>query len=137
MLAPREKVAFGTTLLLLPTLATAQAPTRPLPAPVVPPPEFARAIAAGTRTTTGAPGPRYWQQEARYRLRARLDVAAKRIDGTGSIVYVNRSPDTLHTLALHLHQNLHAPGAARNAPQEVTGGVELRSVVVGGRGLAP
>ncbi|HEX9580294.1 MAG TPA: M1 family metallopeptidase [Gemmatimonadales bacterium] len=128
--------------LLVPCAAPARAQSnspmvRPVPAPVVPPPEFARAIARGTRGVTGEPGPRYWQQYARYRLRARLDVATKRLEGTAGIGYLNRSPDTLRTIALHLHQNLHAPGVMRNEAQEVTGGVELRSVSAGGRALAP
>ncbi|HEX8904901.1 MAG TPA: hypothetical protein VF771_08690, partial [Longimicrobiaceae bacterium] len=31
------------------------------------------ALAAGTRTATGQPGPRYWQQSVAYRIRAELD----------------------------------------------------------------
>lgn len=116
--------------------ASAQSP-RPVPAPVVRPPEFARAIARGTRSATGEPGPRYWQQYARYQLRARLDVGAKRLEGTARIRYLNRSPDTLGLLALHLHQNLHAPGVVRNESQEVTGGVDLTSLSAGGQALGP
>lgn len=127
--------AVAAFVLALSAVARAQEPRRPLPEPVVPPPEFARALERGTRSVTGEPGPRYWQQDARYQIRARLDVAARRLEGTAVIRYLNRSPDTLATLALHLHQNLHAPGAIRNEPQEVTGGVELISVMAGGRAL--
>ena len=113
----------------------ARALERPIPYPVVPPPDFARAVERGTRTATGVPGARYWQQWTSYRIETTLDPAQKRVDGTARLVYHNRSPDTLAVLLLHLHQNLHAPGAVRNEPQEVTGGVELKRVAVRGQAL--
>lgn len=105
--------------------------TRPIPYPVVPPVEFQRAVRRGTRTTTGIPGARYWQQWTDYTLRAVLDPVRKRVDGEARIVYHNRSPDTLPQLVLQLAQNLHATGAVRNEPSEVTGGIELRRVTDG------
>jgi hypothetical protein len=56
---------------------------------------YEAAVRAGTRTAAGEPGPAYWQQEADYRLTARLDTDARRLDGTAEIVYRNNSPDTL------------------------------------------
>ncbi|MBA3969860.1 MAG: M1 family metallopeptidase [Gemmatimonadetes bacterium] len=108
-------------------------PARPIPYPVTPPENYQRAIERGTRTRTGEPGPRYWQQWTNYRLRATLDARARRVDGTAQLTYHNRSPDTLAVVFLHLHQNLHAPGAMRNEPQEVTGGVTLRRVSAAGQ----
>jgi hypothetical protein len=110
---------------------------RPVPGPVVPPAFFGAAVEAGTRTTTGAPGSAYWQQRANYRIEARLDPLEARVSGTGTIRYENRSPYTLQVLVLNLYQNLHAPGAVRNEPQEVTGGVEIRRVSVGGQPAPP
>jgi len=104
---------------------------RPIPYPVVPPAEFQRAVRRGTRTNTGIPGPRYWQQWTDYTLRASLDPVRKRVEGEARIVYHNHSPDTLSQLVLQLEQNLHAPGAVRNEPNEVTGGIELRRVTDG------
>lgn len=109
---------------------------RPIPYPVVPPADFQRALAGGTRSPSGAPGTGYWQQWAHYDLHARLDPIAKRLDGRARIVYRNNSPDTLPVFFLHLLQNLHAAGAARNEPQQVTGGVELHRVAVDGRALS-
>jgi len=43
---------------------------RPLPGPVYETAEFSRAVANGTRTRTGAPGPRNWVQHARYSIDA-------------------------------------------------------------------
>lgn len=108
---------------------------RPIPYPVTPPAAFQRAIERGTRTDVGRPGPAYWQQWADYQLYARLHPEEKRLEGSARIRYYNHSPDTLGLLFLHLHQNLHAPGAVRNREAEVTGGVEIQRVVADGRRL--
>jgi hypothetical protein len=101
---------------------------RPIPYSVVPPVDFQRAIERGTRTATGEPGPNYWQQWADYQIDARLNPQEKRVEGTVRITYFNHSPDSLNPVYVHLHQNVHAEGAMRNRPVEVTGGVELRRV---------
>ncbi len=44
---------------------------------------YDRAVALGTRTRTGAPGPRYWQQWADYKLEAELNPVSKRLTGQG------------------------------------------------------
>lgn len=108
------------------------APERPMPQAVTLPPEFLAAVERGTRTLEGRPGPRYWQQWTGYDLTARLDPAARRVDGTARIVYHNRSPNRLPVVFLHLDQNLHAPGVVRNEAQEVTGGVVLDRVAAAG-----
>jgi len=110
-------------------------PRRPIPYPVVPPVEFRQAVERGTRTSIGQPGPNYWQQWADYALTARLDPVTKTLDGTAQIVYHNRSPNPLSVVALHLYQNLHAEGAVRNRPAEVTGGVRLLRVSASGQSL--
>ncbi len=110
---------------------------RPLPHPVVPPRAFARAVARGTRTEDGRPGPNYWQQQTQYTLEARLFPEAKRLEGAARIRYTNHSPDTLRILRLELAQNLHVEGAARNEPAEVTGGIRLHRVAVNGQVLEP
>lgn len=105
---------------------------RVLPEPVVPSRGFLRAVQRGTRTTTGRPGPRYWQQWARYRLAAELDPTSARLSGRASIRYFNRSPDSLPDLWFHLHQNLFAPGVPRNEEVPPTNGMELGRVVAQG-----
>jgi len=108
---------------------------RPLPHPVVPPPEYQKAVEAGTRTAAGAPGADYWQQWAHYTIDARLDPAEKRVEGRETILYYNRSPNPLPVVVLYLIQNAYAEGAMRNSPAEVTGGVELRRLAVAGSEL--
>jgi hypothetical protein len=95
-------------------------------------------VAAGTRTTTGEPGPRYWQQWADYRLEAELNPVAKRLTGRGTVTYFNRSPDTLHAVWVHLYQNLYAPDTRKNTDVPwALEGIALTRVAAQGRDLAP
>ncbi|UVW28089.1 M1 family metallopeptidase [Massilia sp. H6] len=59
-----------------------------------------------TRAASGAPGHRYWQQRADYRLRATLDENRRSISGSGTVTYTNNSPDTLPYLWVQLDQNM-------------------------------
>jgi hypothetical protein len=141
--------AAAIALLIPPSLmtvaghATAQRPAgtvraleRPVANPVVVTPEFRRAIALGTRTTRGVPGPDYWQQWARYTIAARLDVVDRRLAGTTRIVYRNASPDSLNRLVVQLIQNFHRDDAPRFAAGEITGGYTLSRVTVDGDTLS-
>ena len=109
---------------------------RPLPAPVLMSPEFARAVERGTRTLTGEPGRGYWQQWAEYKLEVELDPAAKRLVGRGTVRYENRSPETLRAIALQLYQNIYRPDALRNVKVPITDGIRLTSVRAQGRALS-
>jgi len=62
--------------------------------------------ATDTRTASGAPGHRYWQQRADYRLRATLDENTRSVSGSGTVTYTNNSPDTLSYLWVQLDQNM-------------------------------
>ncbi|MDH3476669.1 MAG: M1 family peptidase, partial [Gemmatimonadota bacterium] len=135
---PRLLTAAAALLAALSTttpLAGQTAPRRPVPYPVTVDRSFERALESGTRSTTGAPGPKYWQQWTDYTITASLDPEAKRIDGTVRMVYHNRSPRALPFLVIQLLQNVHAEGAVRNRPTEVTGGMELKRVVANGTEL--
>jgi Peptidase family M1 domain len=110
---------------------------RPVPGPVYETPEFSRAVAHGTRTRTGRPGPNYWVQHARYSIDARLDPATDRLTGSEHVTYLNNSPDTLRRVAVYLRQNVFAPGSPRRQPAPITGGVTLDRVAADGRTLAP
>ncbi|MBI4421447.1 MAG: M1 family metallopeptidase [Gemmatimonadetes bacterium] len=118
------------------TGAPAPATARPVPYPVIPPAEFRRAVERGTRTMTGAPGPKYWQQWATYKLNAKLDLERKLLEGTGRITYHNRSADTLNEIVFRLYQNIHLAGAARNEPQQVTPGFDVRRLAIGTQVIA-
>jgi Peptidase family M1 domain len=99
---------------------------------------FTRAVSRGTRTTTGAPGPNYWQQWTDYRLEAELNPISKRLTGRGSLTYHNRSPSALSEVYVQLLHNLFAPGARHNTdvPWSVEG-LELNRVAAQGQELKP
>ncbi len=101
---------------------------RPIPAPVVPSRGFQRAIQAGTRTSTGEPGDRYWQQWVDYDIDARVDESAKTLRGSERITYHNRSPYRLSGLVFNILQNYHAPGVERKRSAPVTGGATIDRV---------
>lgn len=108
-------------------------PARVRPYPIDLPPAFVAAITNGTRTTTGAPGPRHWTNTARYDLAIELDPAAARLTGHAKATYVNRSPHALDRLVLHLRQNLLRPEAERTRTVTPGQGFELGEVKVAGR----
>src|SRR5690606_2972996 len=106
-------------LMLLGACAPAAPPSSPAPEPaatpgpgatdtearrpqIIPPPEFRQAIAAGTRTETGEPGPAYWQNEAAYTMSLRVEPEQPRVEGSVSIRYSNNSPHPLPGLLLDL-----------------------------------
>ncbi|HEY4322192.1 MAG TPA: M1 family metallopeptidase [Gemmatimonadales bacterium] len=66
------------------------------------------------RTGSGRPGSHYWQQRVDYRIRATLDPAANEVRATGTMHYVNHSPDTLPYLWLFVEQNLCDPQSITN-----------------------
>jgi hypothetical protein len=118
-----------------PAAAPVAAPPRPIPYPMTESRAFARAVERGTRTRTGEPGPKYWQQFTRYTIDAELQPATNQLSAHGTIRYFNRSPDTLPVLWLHLNQNLFAPNAIRNDEVPITGGMEILRVEAGGQTL--
>jgi hypothetical protein len=109
--------------------------SRPIPYPVYSSNAFQAAVEAGTRTTDGRPGPNYWTNYAAYTIRAELDPSTRLLRGESQIRYDNRSPHRLDMIYVHLYQNLHAEGAIRNRPLQVTGGVNIRSVAANGQQL--
>ncbi len=95
-----------------------------------------QAYAHGTRSRDGRPGPRYWQNHARYAITVATTPPDRTITGSEQIVYFNNSPDTLRTLVFRLLVNIHKPGAPRagGAPTDyLTSGVHIDSFGVNGQ----
>ncbi len=69
------------------------------------------------RTASGAPGHKYWQQQADYDIDVTLDDEKQRIIGTARIKYHNASPDSLRYLWVQLDQNrfAHNSGERKSA----------------------
>ncbi len=87
---------------------------------VVVPHSVDRAVARGTRSVTGAPGPKYWQNSSDYRISAYVTPADSMLRGEETVTYHNASPDTLPYVVFHVYQNLMAPDAARQQPAPAT-----------------
>ena len=59
-----------------------------------------------TRSSSGKPGPEYWQNSADYKIDVSLNDVTKEISGSETITYTNNSPDALDFLWMQLDQNL-------------------------------
>ena len=93
------------------------------------------AISKGTRTATGEPGARYWQNQADYSIQVRFDPRTRLVSGTESIAYTNNSPDTLKQLLFKLYPNLYKKGAARLQSvraDDVTDGMKVTGLEIEG-----
>ncbi|OON70841.1 M1 family metallopeptidase [Hymenobacter sp. CRA2] len=104
------------------------------------PRDIKAAYAKGTRAPDGRPGPRYWQNRARYDITVQAAPPARDIRGREQIVYTNNSPDTLKQVVFRLIANIHQPGAARDgdaSPAYLTEGVQIDSFAVAGQAQDP
>lgn len=122
--------------LILTASIVAQGPpstARVLPYPIDLPTGFEAAIANNTRTSTGQPGAKHWTNYARYDIAIEVDPKASRISGTAKMTYVNRSPDNLRSVTIHLYQDMMRAGRMRTRNITTTDGFELGEVRVEGK----
>ena len=75
-----------------------------------------------TRSASGAPGHKYWQNHADYKLNVTLDTAKHSVTGTTLITYTNNSPDPLAFLWLQVEQNIYKTDSRSEATSPVEGG---------------
>lgn len=90
----------------------------------------------GTRSESGRPGERYWQNQEDYDIRVNFDPATRKLSGTVAIDFTNCSPDTLYKVWFKLYPNLYqaeAPRTVHVSASDLTRGVEIKSMVVDGR----
>lgn len=95
-----------------------------------------RAMAAGSRDSTGRPTARTWQLRTDYTIEARLDTATSRLTGRERIVIRNDSPDSLTVIRLRLDQNIFLPNTPKAAPwvpAEPTDGMVITRLAVNGQ----
>jgi hypothetical protein len=59
------------------------------------------------RTASGAPGYKYWQNDASYDLHASLDTTQRSVRGSMTLRYTNHSPDTLQYIWILTEQNIY------------------------------
>lgn len=74
------------------------------------------------RGGNGAPGPKYWQNHADYKLNVTLDTATHTVSGSTLITYTNNSPDGLDFLWLQVEQNIYREDSRGEATSPVEGG---------------
>ncbi len=65
------------------------------------------------RNAAGKPGPKYWQQQVDYAIKASLDTTTHTITGSERVTYHNNSPDQLEYLWFQLDQNIDDPAVSR------------------------
>lgn len=87
---------------------------------------FQQAIAPTTPATGDTVG--YWQQEARYRIVARLDESREVLVATGELTYINNSPDTLREIYVHQHLNAFRPHSAWSSTDTREGRVRFQNL---------
>jgi hypothetical protein len=78
-------------------------------------PGFYTKNATETRSASGQPGPKYWQNRADYKLTAILNETTNEIVGSEILTYTNNSPDKIGFLWMNLDQNLFKKESIGNA----------------------
>jgi hypothetical protein len=98
-----------------------------------------QAVAKGTRTLNGLPGPNYWQNKGKYIISLVVQPPSREITGHETITYHNNSPDTLKYLVMRLILNVHKPEALRYMDVDsnwFTDGTVVDRVLVNGQQVA-
>jgi hypothetical protein len=85
-------------------------------------PLFYPAYGDEIRTASGSPGPKYWQNQADYKINVTLDDINHIISGTVIIAYKNNSPEKLPFLWLQLDQNIYNLESRSEASTNISGG---------------
>jgi len=95
-----------------------------------------RAFAAGTRDSTGRPGPRYWQQWTDYAIEARLDAPAGVVTGRERVTVQNNGDSALRVIVLRLDQNIFSSNVPRSeAAPTLTDGMQVTALAVNGQAV--
>src|SRR4051812_38067664 len=132
-------------LVIVTAVGCAPAPTvspTPLTTPATAlymPRNIERAFRNGTRSPDGRPGPKYWQNRARYDIAITALPPDRNVRGSEEITYYNNSPDTLRNPVIKLLLNIHKPGAPRMGGARadyLTEGVTVESFAVNGLSAA-
>jgi peptidase M1-like protein len=122
---------------LVPIVLQAQQPPRAIRRDVPITNAIRRAYEAGTRDTTGWPGPKYWQLQTDYTINVRLDPATATLAGTETIALHNNSPRELADIVLRLDHNIFRGLVPRgtSVPAENTDGMVVTRLAVNGEAV--
>jgi hypothetical protein len=94
------------------------------------PPEIQAAYDKGTRSLSGKPGDKFWQNHARYNISLTVAPPDNTIRGMEHITYFNNSPDTLKSLNMKLIVNVHLLG--RHASADTLSGIKVDDIEIRG-----
>ena len=124
----------GATIVLSPAAAqTTVVPERAIRRDIPLTNNIRRAFAAGTRDSTGRPGPSYWQLKVDYTIHAHLDPATSRVAGRETVMIHNTSDRPLTMLRLRLDQNIFAANVPRlSLAPEITDGMPITALTLDG-----
>ncbi len=67
--------------------------------------EFKKAYENKTRSYKGEIGDNYWQNDASYNLKVKINPVNKLLQGVGIVEYINNSPNSLNSIVLHGYPN--------------------------------
>lgn len=84
-------------------------------------PNFYTTNGTDTRSASGQPGAKYWQNRADYTLTASLNEQNSEVTGSEILTYTNNSPDKLSFLWLNVDQNLFKKDSRGNAVIPIKG----------------
>src|ERR1700722_9079206 len=93
------------------------------------PPEIQKAYANGTRSLSGEPGRKYWQNHGRYTISLTVMPPDNSIRGVEQITYFNNSPDTLRGLNMKLIVNVHRSGG-RGGAADTSAGIKVDEIMI-------
>ncbi|MHB0964385.1 MAG: M1 family metallopeptidase, partial [Gemmatimonadaceae bacterium] len=129
----RASRLLAVSAIVLPLAAAAQAPTRAIRREIPLTNAIRRALAAGTRDSTGHPGRKYWQTKVDYTINARVDVPSMRVTARETVVIHNNSDSALRTIQLRLDQNIYAANVERaRTVSEITDGMRVTRLTFNG-----
>ncbi|QES87333.1 M1 family metallopeptidase [Rhizosphaericola mali] len=86
-----------------------------------------------TRSKSGLPGSKYWQNTANYNLDIEFNPTNRLLSGVANITYFNNSPDTLKEIVFKLYPNLYQAGAMRVYPiekEDITDGMKIETMKI-------
>lgn len=99
---------------------------------------FQKAYEKQTRSTTGAPGAKYWQNHANYTIKVDFNPVSRLLKGKVEIVYTNNSPDALSEIWFKLYPNLYkkdVPRKSKIASSDLGDGVQIEKISANGKSL--
>ena len=124
-----KSIKLSCILLIFAACATAQ-----VKLPVAP--VFQNTYLKETRSVSGKPGKKYWQNSSKYDLKVDFDPTTRVLKGKVDVVYSNNSPDSLKEIWFKLYPNLYKKGTPRKskiAESDLGEGVIIESLAANGK----